>query len=180
MSVFNGSVDCARLSSIFIRNTTGTRQVEIGWYEDPVNFYDLCCATTSGAPKLLALSFEGSNDYSWLHNPPTVSEGTDTFSVSDSNQDGVWMFGHNGSNVWTSPDLGTFVTGLIFNNGGRGNTNNTSHAVFDGMLRMNSSQNWVAPTTVYEAGEALSNDPEARPCIYSDTHTAVKLNSTPC
>lgn len=82
--------------------------------------------------------------------------------------------------MWTSPNLSPFVTGLIYSYGSRGSTNDTSRSDFDGMLRMNSNQNWVAPTTVYEAGEQASNDPGARPCIYSDTHTAVKLNGTPC
>lgn len=179
MAVYNGSVECARLSSINVYNTAVSRGVAVGWFEDPVNFCDLWGPTTGSNPVLVAMSFEA-NDYSWLHSPPTVSVGTDTFLVNDANQDGRWTYGHNGSNVWTSPNLTPFVTGLIYSYGSRGSTGDTSHSDFEGMLRMNSGQNWVAPTIVYEAGEQASNDPGARPCIYSDVHTAVKLNGTPC
>ncbi len=177
MGVFDGDVDCSRVSSLWVENSTGSRHVEIGWYEDPVDYY-LCLPTTGTSPRIIALSYEGPNDYDCWGNPRTLSVGTDAFGVHDRDQDGVWRFVHEGALVWTSPDMGSFVTGLLYDNGERGNLENTAHADFDGLKRMGSGGRWVAPDSAYEVG--YSDDPGSKPCIYSATHTAVKLNDTPC
>jgi hypothetical protein len=179
MGVFDGNVDCSRVSSVLVYNSLFTRAVEIGWYEDPANNY-VCVPTTSGSPKILAFAYDGNDRFCWGNPTGTGSDATDPVEVHDANQNAIWVYKYDGSQVWTGPDLGSFTNGTLAGNGERGNEENTSHADFDGLKGMNHNQKWVATQGFYEAGESLSDDPGARPCFYSDTHTAVKLNGTPC
>jgi hypothetical protein len=177
MGVYNGSVSCGRVSSLFVYNSLGTRWVEIGWYEDPNDLYSCIPPTvSSGPPKVLAYR-KFDTDEGCQQNPSTLSEGTDGFWVQDGNQDGKWNYYVKGTNVHTSQDLTPFVTGLLWNNGERLGTGNTAHADFDGMKRMDSSQTWKKWDSVIDY---QSNDPGSHGCEYSATHQAIKLVGTAC
>jgi hypothetical protein len=177
MGVFDGDVDCGRVSSIFVTNGAITRWVEVGWYESPQGAY-VCIPTTSGPPKILAFAyFDGMVD---CKDPsPNLGEGTDNFWVQDRDQDGVWRYFRNGNQVWTSPDMSPFNSGTLYNNGERLNFRNTAHADFDGLKRMNHQGNWGDWSNTSLDTE-LSDDSGSHGCKYSDTHTAVKLVETPC
>lgn len=98
----------------------------------------------------------------------------DTFKIQDNNQDGVWDFFHDAANIF-SANMGTFVTGHLQNNGERLNTDDPAHADFDGLGRMNSSQNWVDWDNTHE-DTPYSDDPNYNFFEYSNTHTAVTLS----
>lgn len=53
MYIYNNTITCARVSSIFVLNSSDTRFVEVGWYENPGDVF-FCIPTTSGPPKQLA------------------------------------------------------------------------------------------------------------------------------
>lgn len=99
MQIYNDDVACARVSSLFVTTADGSRWVEVGWFEDPAggdwDFY--CLGTTSGSPRLFAYTY-----YDGLRDCYTGSSLTagpaDTFTVRDPDQNGVWTFGHGGSN----------------------------------------------------------------------------------
>jgi hypothetical protein len=86
--------------------------VEVGWYEDPQGIIQ-CLDATGGPVNELAFSIKG-NMLGCLHNPGNISEGTDTFTVKDPDGDAQWSYGHAGSTIWTSPDLGNFNSGALF------------------------------------------------------------------
>lgn len=179
MDVFDGAVSCTRVSSLFVLNSTGTRWVEVGWYEDPSGGGAdyACIPSTSGAPKILAFSYDnGSVDCKT--NGVGLSEGTSGFYIQDQNTDGVWKFFKDGDQTWTSPDMTPFSSGWVASNGERNDFTNTSHAVFDGLNKMNDNGNWGDWNSTNE--DSLSDDSQAHFCKYSDTHTQVKLNGTAC
>jgi hypothetical protein len=153
--------------------------VEIGWYESPQGAYT-CLDTTTGAVKEEAFaSNSGMNNC--LHGPGSIPDGVvDTFSVKDTAQNGIWSYGHGGSTIWTSPSLGSFNSGMVINNGERLNTGNTAHADFNGLQRMDSSNNFVNWASTSLLGGGFSDDSGSHGCKYSDIHTAVKLNGTAC
>jgi hypothetical protein len=177
MGVFDGNVDCGRVSSLFVTNGPITRWIEVGWYESPQGTYS-CIPTTSGPPKILAFAvFDGMVD---CKNPSAnIGEGTDGFWVHDKDQDGVWKFFRNGNQVWTSFDMSPFNSGTLYNNGERLNFNNTAHADFDGLKKMLHQGNW-ADWNNTSLDTDLFDDSGSHGCKYSDTHTAVKLNETLC
>lgn len=185
MGVFDGNVDCGRVSSVFVYNSSLTRYVEVGWFESPQGAYSCIQDTGTGAdpPRILAFAqFDGMRDC--LNPAGSLSEGTQTFWVHDDNQDGIWKFYHSGTQVWTSFDMSPFTTGLLYDNGERLTFQNTAHADFDGLKRM-AGQNWVAwgsggSTDTTTLDTALSDDSGSHGCKYSNDHTAVKLNGTAC
>lgn len=178
MGVYDGDITCSRVSSLIVcGNSSCSNYVEVGWYENPQSVY-FCLDPTNGPVNELAFSAQG-GIYRCLHSPGNISEGTDAFAMSDQNQDGVWNMSHAGSSIWTSPDLGNFNSGSVFNNGERSNTSNTPHADFNGLQRMDSNGNWQDWSST-SFSTAFSDDAGAHGCKYSDTHTAVKEDGTAC
>lgn len=175
MGVFNGSVVCGRVSSIFVYSADLTDFVEVGWYESPQGQYT-CIPTTSGSVKELGFAFQDGMS-NCLESPATVSEGTDFFSIRDDNQNGIWTFTHDEVQIWIGPNMGSFNSGVQLDNGERLSTGNTSHADFDGLQKRNSSEQWVSWSGTFLS---VDDDSGAKGCKYSDTHTAVKLNATAC
>lgn len=176
MTVFDGT-QCGRVSSIFVYNSTGTRWVEIGWFEDGDNHYT-CIPTTSGPPKELAFwKFDNTNGC--LTNPATLNGGSvQEMSIQDENQNGVWHYRRNQNVIFTSANLSPFVTGLPWNNGERlTNPAGTPHAVFNGMKRMGADQQWSPWTSLVQYD---SSDSGAHGCAYSVTYQEIKLLSQPC
>ena len=144
MHIYNDNVDCGRVSSLFVKNSTETKLVEVGWFEDPSdsNWDYTCLGTTSGQPKLFAFVDTGTG-YA-CDTGGQLSTGDDAFTVKDQNQDGKWTFGHSGSDFYTSPDLGSFNSGLLRTNGERtGGGNEPAHSEFAGLDRMDSSKQLV-------------------------------------
>jgi hypothetical protein len=175
MAIYDGNVTCGRVSSIFVYNSAATRYVEVGWYENPAGVYN-CLPVTNGPPKVLAFYLLDGVAACWGQ-PSTLSGGTTAgFWVDDNNQDAIWNFFYAGTNVYNSGKMSTFTTGILVNNGERLNTDNTAHADFDGMKRMNSSQQWVDWTSATYS----SNDSGMHGCYYSATHQAVKEVGTAC
>jgi len=177
MAIYNGDVSCGRVSSLFVRNSDWTRWVEVGWIENAGSHY-ACVPDTNGPPKILAYAkFDGMTG---CKNPASdLSEGTDGFKVHDDNQNGVWRYFHSGNEVWTSFDMSPFNSGLVEDNGERLNFSNTAHSDFDGLTRMNSSGSFTDWNST-DLHDGDSDDSGSHGCKYSDTHTAVKLNGTPC
>jgi hypothetical protein len=174
MLIEDKTVGCGRVSSLFDKNSTETRWVEVGWYEDQ-NYY-VCIPNASSPRRLGFASLDGM--YSCFQPSGGIAEGTNAFSVHDANQDGVWKFFHEGTNFWNSPDMGTFVTGQVRSNGERGSSSDPAHSDFNGLQRMNSSQAWVDWTGTQEW--STSDDPDYKLCVHSATHVEVKLNSNQC
>jgi len=177
MRIYNDNVVCGRVSSLFVKNATETKFVEVGWYEDPIdtNFDYQCLGTTSGPPELFAFVDTGTGYACSLGE--TLS-GVDSFSVRDQNQDGVWTFGHEGDDFYTSPDLGSFNSGLLRTNGERaGNGNEPARSEFDGLDRLDSS-GWSPWQGTFEA--STSDDPDFHDCIDSDHHVRVIRDGTTC
>jgi hypothetical protein len=178
MGVYDGAVTCSRISSLILcGNAMCTNYVEVGWYED-VGVGYACLDSTGGPVKELAFALKG-NTIGCLHNPSSISEGTDGFTMNDENQDGVWHFQHSTVGIWNSPDLGNFNSGSLFTNAERGDTTNTPHADFDGLGREDDSNNWSAWQNT-SFSNSMSDDDGAHGCKYSDSHVAVKLDGTPC
>lgn len=101
------------------------------------------------------------------------------FGRSD-NQDGIWTFLVDGRQVW-SYDLGSFVTGLLWDSGERVSPLDSARSDFDTVRRMGADAQWHPPTSAYEGGPAYSFDPDFKPCIYNDgAHTTVVRNETAC
>lgn len=110
---------------------------------------------------------------------PGLGGDLQAFSFDDKNQDGVWLMGHAGSNIWSSPDMSPFVTGIIDNNGERIGTADTAQSDFDGLQRMGADQqfvNWM--NTSKDTVE--SDDPGFKGCKKSNTHTNVIPNASNC
>jgi hypothetical protein len=181
MAVFDGDPTCGRVSSIFVSNSTGTRFVEIGWYEDPHGTYNCLTPTGTGAkPRVLAFSYDnGTADCK--KNSAELNDGAQVdFTISDANTDGVWNFSKDGSSIWTSADMTPFSSGIVINNGERQAYGYTPRAEFDGLKRMDPADgswgNWHG--TAWWASE--SDDFGTDFCWDSNTHTRVVLNTTSC
>jgi hypothetical protein len=175
MEVADGSVECGRVSSMFVHSSDWTKFVEVGWYED-VDAYT-CIPNSNGPPKELAFAHLNSMN-GCLGSPAAIAVGTDAFSVRDDNQNGLWTYTHDGTQIWTSFNMGSFNSGNLLNNGERLTQGNTPHADFNGEYRRDATNNWVnwGNVSVYSG----SDDPGAKECFYSQTHQAVKLNATSC
>ena len=174
MAVYNGTVTCGRVSSLFVSSPDRTDFVEVGWMENPSGGYR--CSLTFGAPEQLAYQ-ELDGLWDCVSNPLTIAEGTDEFAVRDDNQDGYWNYTHNSSQFWTGSSMGSFNSGIPQNNGERLTTGNTSHSDFNSMQKRDSATTWVGWSGAFYLG---GDDPGAKSCFYGSNHQAVKLNATPC
>jgi len=155
MRVSNTDIDCVRVSSIGVINSSSTTFAEIGWYEDPMGLSD--CPATSGQPRILV--YRKFNGVPMCQTQPVISgpfPRNDEFIVNDSDQNGVWRYFRNGSFLG-SFDLGSFITGEGRANSERKSGHHDSmYALFLGLDRMNSSQGWTnwANTTQLENSDA--------------------------
>lgn len=91
----------------------------------------------------------------------------------------MWNYYRNGTDVWTSFDMSPFSGGSVYDNGERLNFSNTAHADFDGLKRMNGQGQWGDWGNT-QLNTDLTDDSGSHGCKYSNTHTAVKLDGTPC
>jgi hypothetical protein len=175
MWVQNTDIDCARASSIGVVNSSSTRFVELGWYEEPINVTP--CPQTSGPPRILvAKLFDGvfTCDNQPEFNPANLPRW-DEFKVQDQNQDGDWYYYRNG-NFLGFYGLGTFVTG----SGRASSERKTSHhdsmfGSFYGLDRMNASQAWVNWNGTVQIEDS---DGDYRLCIFADDR--LQMQSSPC
>jgi hypothetical protein len=167
-----------RVSTLIVHNSSYGTYVEVGHYESPQGDY-ACLDSTSGSPKVIALA-NLAGSFSCLHNPGGVTVGdNEGFRVQDGDQNGIWSYWHRDVDICESPDMQTFVTGILEDNGERLNGNDSAVARFNGLKRMNSNANWVDWTgTSIDGGE--SDDPGFKGCRYSDIHTRVIRNSDSC
>lgn len=183
MSVFNDAIDCGRVSSIFVSNSTGTTFAEVGWYEDPSGgTWDYSCILSSfGPPRELAYAVQAGMLPQCDQDNADISAGVDSFVVKDPNQDGIWTYEHDGVTIWTSQDISPFNSGLLVSNGERAGTGNDDPAKseFDGLDRLGPSNNWV-PWTSPSEYTPYSDDPDYKDCIDSDTHIRVIKSSNQC
>lgn len=168
MRIWDDNVECARVSSLQIFNSAETRFVEVGWYEDQNN---IDCLPTAGGPRRLGFAFD--DGLFWCFPASSsISTGQKSFAVEDINQNGVWQYWHAGTNFWGSPDMGSFVTGIINNNGERFGSQDSAKADFDGLQRMGPSGSWSpwhTPTL------KIDTDPTYNFCFFSETHTSVDI-----
>jgi hypothetical protein len=178
MYVYDLSIDCGHVSSLIARNSSYTRFVEVGYYENAQGDYE-CLDTTSGHPRVLLYAEIGGTRYCKHNTQNPVAGQYDGFRVQDANQDGLWTYYWNDVDQWQSPNMGTFVTGLLENNGERLNGSDSARADFDGLKRMNSVADWVNwdGTTLISA---QSDDYGFMGCKDSDIHTRVVRNSDGC
>jgi hypothetical protein len=179
MHIYNDNVDCGRVSSLFVKNATETKFVEVGWFEDPSesNFDYTCLNNTSGQPKLFAYVDTGSGHA--CNTAGELSTGDDAFTEQDQNQDGIWKFGHAGSDFYTSPNLGSFNSGLLRTNGERaGGGNEPARSEFNGLDREDQFNNWPSWQNTFEA--STSDDPGFHDCIDNDHHVRVIDDSNTC
>jgi hypothetical protein len=177
MTVYNDTITCARVSSMLVKNSTETRFVEVGWFEDPVpDFYD-CWDLTAGAPKYFGLAVDdGIFD---CFTGTALSTGVHGFTVKDPNQDGIWTYGQGGSDFWTSFDMGAFNNGLLRTNGEReGDASEPARSEFEGLERMDNTNTWHAWTSPFEA--VTSDDPDFHDCIDAGDHIRVIRDGTSC
>lgn len=72
MDIYNQDVNCGRVSSLFVRNSSSTRWVEVGWYEDNAQY--ACLPTTDRPWRLGFVLFDGLIDCF----KPTGGIGTST------------------------------------------------------------------------------------------------------
>jgi len=179
MHIYNDTIECGRASSLFVKNATETKFVEVGWFEDPVGgLFDYnCLGETTGPPRLFAFVDTGaSRSCSW---GMELSVGDDGFTLKDPDQNGRWTFGHAGSNFYISPDLGSFNSGLLRTNGERGgNGNEPARSEFAGLDRMDDANNWSAWQNPFEAW--TSDDPGFHDCIDNGHHIRVINDSNTC
>jgi hypothetical protein len=171
MLVENGNVSCVRVSSIGVVDSSDNF-VEIGWFEDPGGELAGSCDVTSGPPKLLVFAlangFPRCKDSTRDLNP-----GFENFWVQDVDQNTEWRYYLNGDHVET---LNTpFTNGRPTNNGERKTLGDSARAEFDGLKRMNSSNDWVNWALTYIP---VDTDPDYRGCWRSNVHTEVQIN--PC
>lgn len=177
--VENDAVQCVRVASIGVNNVSGMTYVEVGWYEDPAGEADFpCIPTTSGTPKVIAFAAQNGTVAGCWQTPVTAS-GTDSFTVHDDNQNGLWTFLHLGGLVWTSPNLSPFVTGIIVSNAERSDLDDGAHADHDGLQRMGSGATWTNWQGTFR-NTSYDDDPGYKPCIHTSTHVEAKLNSHTC
>jgi hypothetical protein len=148
------------------------------WDENPQAKYN-CLPQTSGSPVVEAFELNSTGSDCW-GSPWTLSEGQDTFAVSDANQDGYWLWHVNGNPVFNNAHSeGLFVSGIIDNNGERLNLDDGAKANFNRLERMNGNANYVDwNNTSHDS--SLSDDPGYHGCWYSDTHTASLANGVSC
>jgi hypothetical protein len=177
MAIYDGTPTCGRVSSLFVTNSSGTRYVEVGWYEDPQGTYN-CIPKTTGAPRALAFSYNN-GIRGCKTTGPDLAEGNQSFYIQDPNTDGVWQFFRAGTQIWQSPDLTPFSSGIVMSNGERQTYDYTPAATFNGLQRMASSGSWGNWHSTQKLGPP-SDDLGAHFCWYSDTYTAVKLSETAC
>jgi hypothetical protein len=179
MKVYDVNVDCGRVSSIQIHQGTAATFVEVGWYENPGDGY-FCLDATSGPPNLLAYQQLGTVR-DCLHDPSNLTDGdTDSFSVYDADQNGVWKYWHEGNLIFTGEDMGSFNSGIPLTNGERNSRDDVARAKFNGLQRMNENQNWVAWQSPANPGSPPNDDPGYKNCVYQDDHIAAWPNSQAC
>jgi hypothetical protein len=177
MTVYNDTITCARVSSMFVKNSTETKFVEVGWFEDPAPDTYQCLGLTAGGPKFFA--FVDNAGIVDCYTGTAVSTGAHGFTEKDPNQDGIWTFGEGGSDFWTSPDMGSFNNGLLRTNGERvGDGTEPARSEFDGLERMDNTNSWVSWTSPFEA--ATSDDPDFHDCIDAGDHIRVIRDGTSC
>lgn len=175
MRVSDTVVECARASTLSVVNSSETRFVEVGWYEEAVDVTP--CPQTSGNPRILVA--KGINGV-FTCDPDVIGPDTitnaptdDGFWVHDDNQDGNWDYYHNGSFLGFF-GLGSFITGDPRAQGERKSTHDSMYALHDGLKRMNSSKSWVSwtGTTII-----VDDDADYRGCVRSNTKVEVKLGT---
>jgi hypothetical protein len=170
MQVENAVVFCTRVSSIAVVNASGSRFVEVGWYEDPVDTLAKC-DKTFGQPVLLVYAYVDGT-IKCKTSTPTLSSGTNSFNVNDNNLDGNWDYYWQGNYEGFFNAL-SFVSGDPRANGERKSLDDSAFADHTVLKRMNSSAVW----TDWTGTTAIENtDPNYNNCIYSNTHTAFKLS----
>lgn len=160
MRVSNSTVACARASTIAVVNSSETRAVEIGWYEETVNITS--CPETSGPPRELVVKIFDGVFTCWPNGANiTGTPRDDAFRVHDNNQDGVWNYYH-GNTLLTSFNMGTFVTGDPRALGERKSSHDSAYALFVTLYRMNASQGW----SVWDSTSVIADsDPDYTGCI---------------
>ncbi len=177
MFIYNDPVQCGRASSLFVKTHDETEFVEVGWYEEESYVYS-CVHFTNGQPKLFGEAYNN-GVVGCTSGPPLTSGQSDSFTVTDVNQDGKWLFGHGGANFWTSPDLGSFNSGLLRSNGERFAPDpEPARSEFNGLKRMDASNTWSAWTGPMEGDSQSSDDPDFEDCIDAPDHIRVVRNGT--
>jgi hypothetical protein len=178
MTVYNDSVTCARGSSLFVSDANFSTYVEVGWFEDPTPDTYQCLGNTTGSPKVFGEANLGFFPAQCATNV-TLSTGADGFSVHDSNQDGVFVFGHDGSSFYTGPNLGSFNSGIVLTNGERtGDGNEPARSEFDSLDRQDANgwHSWTSPSEP----TLVSDDPDFHECFDAGDHVRVIHIGTDC
>lgn len=176
MRVSNTAIDCARASTIAVVNSSETRAVETGWYEETVNVTS--CPQTSGPPRELVVNIFDGVFTCWQNGANiTGTPRDDAFRIHDDNQDGVWNYYH-GNTLLKTYNMGTFVTGDPRALGERKSSHDSAYALFVTLYRMNSLQTW----SVWDSTSVLDDsDPDYTGCITNSgsnlTKYEVKLGS---
>jgi len=176
--IFNPSLNCGRVNSIWVHDAAWVDFVEIGYYED--NSYYICVPNTSGPPEVLAFE-QNSTGVDCDQSTPQLTGSAVALTVSDANQDGYWNFSYDGSSVFVNAEsMGFFSSGIVGNNGERGSGDDNARANFRGLKRMGSNSNWSDWDQTHLDNDVEGDDLGYKGCKYNDTHTSVILTSGSC
>lgn len=169
MTIFNGSVECIRLSTIDVYSDD-RNQIEIGWFEDPHQLLQCSNFPAGGtSPHLFTVPTKFGTQYC-PSNPTTLTNTTMDVAIRDDNLDGIWSFLHNGSGTgWTGPTL-TFSVGQILTNGERWGTQDAAIADFNGLQYRTQNLTWASWTN---AVAWCDSDPDYNNVKDSNTHVEV-------
>ncbi|MEX0754175.1 MAG: hypothetical protein WD556_03525 [Actinomycetota bacterium] len=166
MFVGNAGIGCARASSIGVVNSSGTRFVELGWYEEEQNVTP--CPGSFGPPRILVAKYVNGTFTCDLQNSITDTPRNDDFKVSDPDQDGDWNYYRNSDGLGFY-GLGSFTSGQPVVNGERksDHADPTMYANFRGLDRMGASQDWSEWSGTHTYGDS---DPDFSGCLRSPIH----------
>lgn len=162
---------------------SGTRNVEVGWYQDPIQggggFY-ICLPHTTGPPKFLAYIESNLGIKCMTNNVPTMGQSGSPYeiNVADVNDDGIWRYKLDGVNEWDSTIQASLPDNVSRSNGERASASDTAYSFFNGLDRMTENGTWVPWQNAGIGGG--DDDPDFHNCLIDNDAVRVIRDSETC
>jgi len=179
MYIYNYDAVCIHTSSIGSVDQSG-ENVEVGWEDTKAGLYyeeQQCHWTGDDTPHIFRAKIRNGTYYCTVYGQltPTQSDG---FGVADQNGDSAWTFTHNGATLGDNPVQMDFSLGSNRTNGERFNTNDSAHALFNGLYYM-ATDGWHSWTRS-QCYTASSDDPGFNNQLLSATEVQVTTAAPQC